>query len=165
MIYAKLTQFSILYLGGYTMESAFYTKARGKTTLHTRETVKGKGLILVVDDDRSIRITTKCVLESLGYYVILAKDGLSGVKKYAERHEEIKMVILDMVMPNMEGDEAFLRMKEINPECDAIVISGHLKKEQLYHLFDDGVKGFIEKPFDPVALSELVSEVILQKVY
>lgn len=143
--------------------AAFYTKDIGKTVLNTTEPKRGNGLILVVDDDRSIRITSKGVLEALGYNVILAKDGLDGLTKYEERHEEINLVILDMVMPHMKGDEAFEKMKAINPNCKAIIISGHIKEEQLNHLFGDGIKGFIEKPFDVIALSELVNIVIYNK--
>lgn len=146
------------------MECAFYTRDAGKTVLDSGEPIRGKGLILVVDDDRSIRITSKGVLEALGYNVMLAKDGLDGVTKYEERHDEIHMVILDLVMPRMKGDKAFQRMKEINPHCKAIVISGHIKEDSLDELFGDGVKGFIEKPFDVVALSELVNEVIMNKL-
>lgn len=142
------------------MECAFYTRDAGKTTLCTTESVRGRGLILVIDDDRSIRITSKCLLESLGYNVMLAKNGAEGIRKYNERYEDIDMVILDMIMPGMHGDEVFMQLKEINPECKAIIISGIVKREQLPAFFEVGLKGFIEKPFDAVALSELVSKVI-----
>lgn len=119
---------------------------------------------MVVDDDSSIRLTSKCLLESLGYHVLLAEDGSEAVDIYREKHASIDMVILDLKMPRMNGDEAFTHLMEIDSECKAIIVFGNYQKEQVSQLYEKGLKGFIEKPLHVVTLSKLVSEIVLNTI-
>jgi len=120
----------------------------------------GSGLILMVDDEELIRVTGKYTLEGMGYKVILAKNGLEAVEIFKKRNSEINFVIMDMIMPIMNGTEAFHKMKEIDKNCKVIISSGFTKDENLHELKEAGLAGFIQKPFMDYELSKLLDEVM-----
>jgi YesN/AraC family two-component response regulator len=64
-------------------------------------------------------------LESLGYKVLLAEDGLESIEIFRKKHSEIDIVIMDMIMPKMNGSEAFYKMKEIDINCTVVISSGY----------------------------------------
>lgn len=120
----------------------------------------GDGLILVVDDEEIIRQTAKAILEECGFEVILAHDGEEGVRLYRERHQEIKIVLLDMVMPKKSGKEAFLEMQGINPQIKVLLASGFKQDERVDSVLDLGVRGFVQKPYSLEILSEAVFKIL-----
>ena len=121
---------------------------------------KGKGLILIVDDEEMIRKTVKTILERSGYEVILAEDGEKGVELFKKYNRNIKIVLLDMVMPKMSGEEAFLQMKEINPELKVLIVSGFKQDDRVDKIMNLGVKGFIQKPFTLEELAAPIDKII-----
>lgn len=126
-----------------------------------REVVlKGTGQGLLVDDEEIIRKTGKRLLEEMGYKINLAKNGTEAVAMFAANYSEIDFVIMDMIMPEMNGSEAFYKMKEIDNDCIVIISSGFLKDENLNELKDAGLAGFIQKPFRDYELSKLLSRVL-----
>jgi len=122
--------------------------------------IMGTGLILVVDDEELMRKTGKKILEKCGYTVITAEDGIKALEVYRERHEEIDLVLLDMLMPNMSGKETFLEFRKINNSVPVILASGYLKDERVNELLDLGIEAFIQKPYTLLELSELVSDIM-----
>jgi PAS domain S-box-containing protein len=121
----------------------------------------GRGeLILVVDDEEPIRDFTKDVLEGNGYRVILAEDGVQAVRICEEYDGNISLVVLDMVMPKMGGHETFLRMRASNPKIRALLSTGYSQNSEAQAILDSGVKGFIQKPYQPNALLSKVRSVI-----
>ncbi|MBN2658158.1 MAG: response regulator [Spirochaetales bacterium] len=120
----------------------------------------GKGVILLVDDEELIRVTAQETLEEMGFSVITAENGREAVNTFKERNEEIDLVIMDMLMPVMNGSDAFMVMKDINRDCPVIISSGFTKDENLKELKDAGLAGFIQKPFRIYDLSQLISEVL-----
>jgi CheY-like chemotaxis protein len=114
------------------------------------------GTILLVDDDNCIRDSLSAFLKGNGYSVFTAVDGLDAVEKYGKtKGYSIDLVILDMVMPRMDGKEAFVKMKEINPAITAIGITGYTTytAEEMAAL---GMKKMLHKPF---AFEELLNTV------
>jgi len=95
-------------------------------------------------------------LEDFGYTVLTAEDGYAGVDIYKERKEEIALVILDLILPKMSGKITYEKLKEINPEITILLSSGYSQKGQAQELLDQGVQGFIQKPF---RLKELAREI------
>ena len=89
------------------------------------EVVKGQGTILLAEDDASVRETLKEILESLGYVVLLASDGQEAVDLFEHFRDKIDLVILDIVMPRMNGREASEQMKRISPSVRTIFMSGY----------------------------------------
>jgi len=122
--------------------------------------LSGNGLILLVDDEEIIRITAQMMLEELNYKVIIAHNGREAVDIYRQRHAEINLVILDMIMPEMNGREAFTEMAKINPSIRAIISSGFSRDSSLETLMQSGLKGFVRKPYRMSELSRIVSDVI-----
>ncbi|MCX6558091.1 MAG: PAS domain S-box protein [Candidatus Aminicenantes bacterium] len=113
------------------------------------ETLRGRNeLIFVVDDEKDIRSFIKEVLQSHGYRVLLAANGDQAVDVYKKRGQEIALVILDVVMPGMGGEEAFLKMKEINPRIMALLSTGYSQNGRVSEILNKGVRGFIQKPYD-----------------
>jgi PAS domain S-box-containing protein len=122
--------------------------------------VAGSGLVLLVDDEEIVRITTQAVLESLGYQVLLAENGQHGVEIFGRLHDQIQLVILDMIMPELGGRDAFAQIRAIRPDARIIVASGYFREGDLEELERDGLDGFIQKPFRPEDLARLIKRVL-----
>ncbi len=121
-------------------------------------TVIGKARLLVVDDEDIVRDTLKKVLKKLGYSVHACRNGREAVKFYKKSWQEVDLILLDMIMPGMGGKEAFLAMKKINPAIKAFLISGYSLSDETRHLLDEGVLGFIQKPYSVGELSQRIAE-------
>jgi PAS domain S-box-containing protein len=117
---------------------------------------RGRGTIMLVDDQEPVREVAKDMLEALGYEVITAADGLEGVSLYRELWRKIDLVILDMVMPNMSGGDCFRRMKEINPKTRVVLSSGYSMDGSIQEVMNDGILAFIQKPYRLEELSRVV---------
>jgi PAS domain S-box-containing protein len=121
---------------------------------------KGTGNILLVDDEETIRDITSQMLEDQGYKVITLANGLEAVNHYREHFREIDLVILDMIMPKMNGHDAFIKMKEINPGVRALLSSGYSIQEEAQDLMNSGVRGFLQKPYRLAELTQLINQAL-----
>jgi len=122
--------------------------------------VKGSGLILVVDDEESIRTTAGRILKKCGYDVITAENGEEGVRLFRENHGQIRAVVLDMVMPKMSGKAAFIGMAKIDPGVKAILVSGFRQDERVEDVLKLGVKKFIQKPYTMEKLARAINDIL-----
>jgi PAS domain S-box-containing protein len=126
-------------------EALLHNKLRAeKGSGHTQ---RGEGLVLVVDDEESVRNIAKIMLERHGFSVITAKDGRDAVKVFQKRAPELAAVVLDMTMPHMGGEETFQKMLEIRPDIQVVLASGYTEQEATAHFVGKGLAGFIQKPF------------------
>ncbi len=121
---------------------------------------RGSETVLLIDDEELIRMTARRMLESLGYTVLLAPDGREGVRLFAEKKESIDLIILDMIMPHMGGREAFEQLKKIDPGIPLIIASGFAKEEDVEWLKEQGLSGFLQKPFRSAELASTVHEAL-----
>lgn len=121
---------------------------------------KGEGLILVVDDEEIMRQTAKSILEECGYDVILAENGEEAVTIYKTHHQNIKAVLLDMVMPKMSGKQAFIELIKINKKVKTLLASGFKKDSRVESILELGVNGFIQKPYGLIKLANSMNDVI-----
>ncbi|MFB2773020.1 PAS domain S-box protein [Pelatocladus sp. BLCC-F211] len=111
------------------------------------EELTGNGeLILVVDDEATIREITKSSLETYNYQVLTASDGVEAVKIYAQYKQEINLVLLDMMMPSMDGAIAIRTLQKINPNVKIIATSGLSSQQHIAESQGVGVKAFLSKP-------------------
>ena len=108
--------------------------------------------VLLVDDEEMIRLAGKRILEKMGYKVLLASDGMEGIRVFSEFKEKLSVVILDMMMPVMDGEETFLRLREISADVPILLSSGYSKEEKAEQLLTRGADAFIQKPFDMKSL-------------
>ncbi len=121
---------------------------------------RGRGLILIVDDEDSVRSVTRAVLERWGFSVVGAADGQEGVEVFRERQEDISAVLLDYTMPQMNGDVTFLEMHKLNPRVPVILMSGYAEEDAIDTIPGEGLAGFLHKPFQPIALMQKLKEVL-----
>ena len=118
------------------------------------------GTILVVDDEKSVRVFMKKALEHFGYTVLLAKDGQEGVEIFQQNKEKIKAVVLDMTMPKMNGFEAFCIIRLIRNDVPVILATA-FSEEEIADLFPkDSLAGHLKKPFKLSELESMIHEAI-----
>ncbi len=120
----------------------------------------GNGCILLVDDHYIVRDVTAKMLASLGYKVLTASDGVEAVNFYKEHNGEIDLIILDMVMPRMSAKECFRMIRGINPHVRVILSTGYAHNNIVQEVMDEGMVGFVQKPFQMNSLSQVVSEAL-----
>jgi PAS domain S-box-containing protein len=120
--------------------------------------IYGSGCILVADDEAVIRGMAEGILSDLGYDVILAKDGKAAVDIFREEHQRIDLVILDLVMPNMNGRDAFFAMRSLHPGVKVLLTSGFSREVEKIDVSEPGIVGFIQKPFGRAELSQYVDK-------
>jgi two-component system, cell cycle sensor histidine kinase and response regulator CckA len=120
----------------------------------------GKGTVLLVDDDEMVLDTGEQILVRLGYSVMTAADGKEALKVYEDHRDQIDVVLLDMVMPEISGGEVYDRIKEINPDVKAILLSGYGRDGEANEILDRGCDAFIQKPFNLTELSKKLKEII-----
>ncbi|MUG98563.1 PAS domain S-box protein [Scytonema sp. UIC 10036] len=109
---------------------------------------RGNGeLILIVDDEEHIREATKTALENYNYKILTASDALEAFSIFTQRRDDIKLVLMDIQMPLMDGRNAACILQKINPSVKIIAISGILRNQKLLEASDIGVKVFLSKPY------------------
>ncbi|MBO8131854.1 MAG: PAS domain S-box protein [Candidatus Marinimicrobia bacterium] len=116
----------------------------------------GSETILIIEDEEGILEMMAATLNIKGYNVVKVADGTEAVKYFEENKEKIDLVITDMGIPGMGGDEVFYKLKEIKPYIKVIIVSGFIDPALKTKLFKKGLAGFIQKPYN---LDELVRAV------
>ena len=103
------------------------------------------------------------VLKKLGYTVLEACNGFDAVELYKKLPDKIKLVVLDVVMPDMGGGEVYDRLKEINPEVKVLLASGYSIDDQARKIIERGCNGFIQKPFSMKTMSDKIIDILSKK--
>ncbi|WP_051305860.1 cache domain-containing protein [Desulfogranum mediterraneum] len=124
------------------------------------EPVQGKETVLLVDDEAVIIEVGREMLKTLGYRVLVAESGRAALAAIAESGSNIDLVILDMIMPEMNGETLFYRIRDIFPQMPIIVSSGYALSEQAVGLMKQGCNGFMQKPYNLSTLSQNVRSVL-----
>ena len=127
------------------------------------EVIEGTGTVLLVDDEEVILEVGQDLLEAMGYRVLIARDGKDAVKVYKKDWDEIDVVVMDMVMPNMGGGEAYDRIKEINPNVKVLLSSGFSIDGEAGEILERGCNGFIQKPFNMKKLAGKIVEILAEE--
>jgi len=122
--------------------------------------VRQSAKIMVVEDEPQLRDVARRMLESLGYTVTTFASGDQAVSYFKAEHANVDLVILDMVMPVMSGRETFRLLREIEPNVKALLASGYSLDGDAQAILDDGVLGFIQKPYGRKALDELLKKAL-----
>ncbi|MEE9402721.1 MAG: PAS domain S-box protein, partial [Desulfobacteria bacterium] len=127
---------------------------------HTDRLIRGSETVLLVDDEDTIREVGQELLEAMGYRVLMASDGKEAIELYKKDRNDIDMVLLDMVMPNMGGGDAYDRIKEINPDIKVLLSSGFSIDGEATQILERGCNGFIQKPFTMKELSTKIRGIL-----
>jgi PAS domain S-box-containing protein len=121
---------------------------------------RGSETVLLVDDEEIVLDVSREILEFLGYRVFAAANGQEALRLFAERKDEIDIVLLDMIMPGMSGGETFDRLHQLHPGVRVVLSSGYSVNGQAREILDRGCRGFIQKPFHLEKLSRKLREVL-----
>ena len=120
----------------------------------------GTGTLLVVDDEELVRRFARDVLEGYGYDVLEAANGQEAVELFRQQAGQIAVVLLDMTMPVMDGEEALRQLKSIRPEVRVILSSGYNEVEAVQRFAGEGSADFIQKPYHPAALAAKIKKAL-----
>jgi DNA-binding NtrC family response regulator len=122
--------------------------------------MKASKKVLLVDDEQIVANVGRKMLEKMGYGVLTASTGGEALDLYRRNREDIGLVILDMVMPDLDGVQAYVRLRELNPEVKVLLSTGHEKNGTVAEIMSMGCNGFIQKPFTIGQLSHKMREVL-----
>jgi PAS domain S-box-containing protein len=143
---------------GTTFLVGFPAGSEGPAGGNPRESTRreGSATILVADDEDDVRDIVSAMLRSAGYRVIEARNGIEALETFRERPGEIDLVLLDLMMPRMTGEQTFAEMRRIRPGVRGLLASGYDESGRIREIVADGFGGFLRKPF---RLRELVGKV------
>jgi PAS domain S-box-containing protein len=118
------------------------------------------GTILVIDDEKDVLNITVKILEKYGFDVLKASDGFEGVERFRKHSEKISAVLLDLTMPRMNGEEAFVEMQKINSNVPVILCTGYNIQETIDNISISGLAAFLKKPFKARDLREKLMNIL-----
>ncbi|NJD53660.1 MAG: response regulator [Candidatus Methanoperedens sp.] len=120
-------------------------------------------LILVVEDEDSVRKVTVSTLEKYGYSALAAEDGAEAVVLYARNKDKVRVILMDMMMPVMDGPASIRAIHKINPEVKVIAVSGLAEKDKLAEIARSHTKAFLPKPYTARKLLKIIHKVISEE--
>ena len=123
---------------------------------------RGRGTILLVDDDHAVLGLTRIMLEQMGFSVLTAIDGIEAVDIFRSQAERICLVLIDKIMPRLNGEQSFQEMRALRSDVRAILMSGYAEQSAVGQMDGKGFAGFIQKPFAIVELTTVIRTVIGQ---
>jgi CheY-like chemotaxis protein len=121
---------------------------------------KGKGTVLLVDDEVIICALGKEMLQEIGFDVLTAEDGVKALELFESKKDEIVCVVLDLTMPSMDGEETFRELRRIKSDVRVVMSSGYNEQEVTQKFLGKGLAGFIQKPYKMIELQQKLREVI-----
>ncbi len=147
---------------GTTFEVLFPASTRREVAARPRAALEWQpsGKVLVVDDEELVLEVSREILASRGFTVLTAAGGAQAIETYGRHRGEIVAVVLDMTMPEIDGEEVFWRVREIDPDAQVIMMSGYSKKKVPPRILEEGLGGFLHKPFKPQDLMDKLRELL-----
>ncbi|MBT3255335.1 MAG: response regulator [Deltaproteobacteria bacterium] len=124
------------------------------------EIAKGGGTILVIEDEKPLVDLFRQILERLDYRVLVAESGKEAVALAKTFDGQIDLALLDIKLPDMDGDRIYPLIVEPRPDMKVIVCSGHSILGPAQDILDAGAEGFMQKPFSIAPFSEKLKEVL-----
>jgi PAS domain S-box-containing protein len=121
---------------------------------------RSEGLVLLADDEESIREMGRRVLERAGFEVLLAVDGREALEQIAQHRGRLRLVILDMTMPSLDGEACYRKLRELDPELKVLMTSGYNEQEVIRRFEGQGLAGFIQKPYRGSDLIPVIRKVL-----
>jgi two-component system cell cycle sensor histidine kinase/response regulator CckA len=131
-----------------------------RARLASRPGWTGSGLVLMVDDEPSVRNMGQRILERLGFRVLVAEDGKDALRVFDACSEPIELVVLDMTMPNLGGEETFRELRRRSPEVRVVLTSGYNEQDATSRFAGKGLAAFVQKPFQLETLRATLQRVL-----
>jgi len=126
---------------------------------------KSTGTILIIDDDATVCDVASRVVQKLGFNALTARDGQQGVDIYREHAADIALVLLDLTMPRLGGEEVFAALRRIRPDVRVILSSGYDQQDAAGRFSGRGPAGFIQKPYRFAELEAKLREILCAPVH
>jgi CheY-like chemotaxis protein len=148
---------------GTTFKVLFPASAQPAPVRETEQTepgLAGAGAILVVDDEEMVRRTVQDSLERYGYAVKLAASGAEALAIFEQEPDAIALVLLDLTMPGMSGEDTFQHLRSIRPGVKVVLSTGFSETEATRRFADKSLAGFLQKPYTVSQLAECIKSVI-----
>ncbi len=149
----KGSSFKVLFPVKEILSSPVNTKA----TFSDRKWT-GKGLVLVVDDEEQVLETAVRMLNKIGFQCLQANNGKEALKIYKERQKEIGLLLMDLTMPQMDGEETFQALRILDPGIKVILSSGYNQQELSQKSVGKGLASFLQKPYQMNELRQAIIE-------
>jgi len=131
---------------------------------HKDETIatmpRQSGTVLIVDDEEMVRRTAQITLQRCGFDVLTAENGEQGIHVFTAYDGNISLILLDLTMPGLGGEEVLRRLKAINPNASVLLSSGYNEVEVIQRFTGQGLAGFIQKPYSAAALATAVRKIL-----
>lgn len=118
-----------------------------------------EGAVLLVDDDETVRTVGKRLLSHLGIETILAEDGRDALRIFASRRSEIGLVLLDLTMPHLDGEQTLRELRIVDRQVPVVIMSGYAEQELRGRFAGRAVQAFLQKPFQLKTLRRVLEEI------
>ena len=153
----KGTTFKVLFPANEPSDNGFAVRRKDETG---GKDWRGNGTVLIADDEGTVCTVGKQMLKRMGFSVLTAPDRREALKVFREHADKIVCVLLDLTMPNMDGEEAFRKMRRHHPGVTVILCSGYNEHNATQRFAGKGLAGFVQKPYNMAALREKLKEVL-----
>ena len=129
------------------------------------EMPRAKPTVLVVDDETMALVLIKRLLSEAGYQAVTAQSGFEALDLFRRQPHGFQLVLLDLTMPFMDGEETFHRLREIRADIPVVLCTGFIRQDRLDRLIKAGIAGFLRKPLAPDEIVEHVRSVLASLKY
>jgi CheY-like chemotaxis protein len=119
-----------------------------------------RGTVLVVEDVHYMRLLVRQTIAAMGYEVLEARSGEQGIELFSQQQSEIQLILLDIVMPGLDGIETLQEIRKIDPKIPVLMVTANPNKDNLMVCAKHGISGFVSKPFDRNKFRAKVLEVL-----
>lgn len=121
---------------------------------HVDAKAVGEKTLLVVDDEKVIRLTAKAILENAGFTVLTASNGVEAIEQY--KRNTVDLVLMDMIMPEMDGKDCLRELQKIQADVKVILVTGFVREKDVVSMKQSGLLNVVCKPFDPDNLINVI---------
>ncbi len=142
--------------GGSERKILLHPSLARPASARPRNLVRTTQRVMVVDDEPMALVLSKHVLTQAGYEVITAQSGRECLDLYQMRPGDFDLVLLDLTMPEIDGEETFTRLRAIDPHATVVLNTGFIAEHRLERMMADGLAGFVRRPYQP---SEVVEQI------
>ncbi len=154
---AKGTEFVLIFPA--TTTPASKKKAPVFTVPEQHSSLPKKSAVLVVDDEEEVRVACSLIFQEMGLEALVASDGKVGIQVFAQHQKDIMAILLDLTMPNMDGQQFFTHVRSVDSTIPVILSSGYSEEEAMKRFTDPGITAFIQKPYQVEVLIAKIEKI------
>jgi CheY-like chemotaxis protein len=151
------TTFKVLFPVSESLEHAAAT--RNEST-DQDQAWRGRGTVLIADDEESVRTVGQQMLTRMGFDVLTASDGRQAVDMFRDHADKIVCILLDLTMPHLDGEQAFGELRRVRADVRVILCSGYNEQDATQRFVGKGLAGFIQKPYNMTELKEKLAGIL-----